>query len=184
MRATPTFRRASGGALEVTLEQAEVELLRWVLSDLRSVVATPPVDDALGSGLVTARLFPRAYLDPTEEDAEQQWQQLVHDDLVAARVAALDHVVGVLTAAEANRRAVDGGLVRTMFDADTESQFLTVLNDARLVLGTAADVTADLDVDDLDLEPGDPRLHLLQLYAYLSQLQDELVGVLLDDFPD
>jgi hypothetical protein len=183
MRAHPAFRRAPGGALEVTLDQGEVELLRWVLSDLRNVVATPAVDDALGSGAATARLYPRAYLDPTEEDAEQQWQRLVHDDLVEARVAALEHVVGVLAAAAANRHDAASGLVRTTFDTDTEGQFLTVLNDARLVLGTAAGVTADLDVEDLDLEPGDPRLHLLQVYGYLSELQHELVEVLLDDFP-
>ena len=37
---------------------------------------------------VTQRLFPRAYLDPTEEEAESQWQELVHDDLVEARLDA------------------------------------------------------------------------------------------------
>jgi hypothetical protein len=176
VRDVPTFRRVAGGALEVTLHTQEIELLEWVLGDLRRFVAAPSDDDA-----VTRRLYPRAYLDPTEEEAEQQWQGLVRDDLAASRVAAVDEVLTALTSAA---HVSTTALVRITFRDEQDSQLLTVLNDARLALGTVAEVTQDLDVDALVLEPDDPRFQLIFVYGYMTEIFDELVNVMLDDLDD
>ena len=169
-----TFQRTVDGALLVTLHQREVEVLSEVLRDLRVLVEMPP-----GENAVSSRLYPRAYLDPTEEGAEQQWQGFVHDDLVIARVAALDEITRTL----AQQPADDDEFVRVTLDEETEGRLLTVLNDARLALGTIADVTEELDEADLDLTPTDPRWHLLRMYGYLTELQGELVDVMLAEVP-
>jgi hypothetical protein len=175
VRDVPTFQRTREGALLVTLHPQEVELLGEILRDLRALIEMPP-----GENAVSSRLYPRAYLDPTEEDAEQQWQSLVHDDLVAARVDALDEVTRAL--AQENVPD-DEGFVPVTIDEETEGRLLTVLNDARLALGTIADVGEDLDEEELHLMPSDPRWHLLRTYRYLTELQAELVDVLLAEVP-
>jgi hypothetical protein len=174
VRDAPTFQRTADGAVLVTLHQREVEVLGEILRDLRVLVETPP-----GENAVSARLYPRAYLDPTEEGAEQQWQGLVHDDLVIARVTALDDI----TRALAQQPADDDDFVRVTLDEEAEGRLLTVLNDARLALGTIADVTEELDEEDLDLTPSDARWHLLRTYGYLTELQAMLVDVMLAEVP-
>lgn len=175
MRDAPTFQRASDGALVVTLHEQEVEIISDLLRDLRVLVGMPP-----GENAVSSRLYPSAYLDPTEEAAERQWQGLVHDDLVATRLAALDEIL---------RALADGGttttpdLVQVALDEEGEAQLLGILNDARLALGTIAEVSEDFEDEDLDLTPNDPRWHLLRMYGYLSELQAELVDLMLGELP-
>ena len=41
-----------------------------------------------------SRLFPRAYLDPTEESEEAEWQALVHPELLRERLDALELITG------------------------------------------------------------------------------------------
>src|SRR5262249_42875322 len=97
------------------------------------MLADPPPGD------VADRLFPRGYLDPTEEDAEQEWQSLVHDDLARNRQTAITTVLADL----------DGGVLRSgdryeiEIDEEGQTRWLTVLNDARLSIGTALGVTDD-----------------------------------------
>src|SRR5262249_10332025 len=126
------FKRKRDGTLWVALLAPEVELLQWILKDVRELVATPNAGDP-----VVDRLYPRAYLDPTEESAETQWQELVHDDLVQARLDAVDAMLATLGRASENS---DGSL-RVALSADEEAQWLTVLNDARLAVGTRAEVS-------------------------------------------
>ena len=59
-----------------------------LLAELRAAARSQAGRD----NAATERLFPRAYLDPTEEDAETEWQAVVHDDLVREKLAALDAV--------------------------------------------------------------------------------------------
>jgi hypothetical protein len=53
---------------------------------------------------------------------------------------------------------------------------MTVLNDARLAVGTALEVTPEWDFDDLD--PADPSYELHALYAWMTELLSALVTVL------
>lgn len=164
------FKRRRNGSLQVSFHRDEAEVLVLVLQNLRAVAADPRA-----AGPVGKRLYPRAYLDPTEERAEAQFRGDVHGELVAARIAAID---GVLDALAARRDAT------VKIAPEAEQQWLTVLNDARLVIGTEADVTEDLDLEALDLAPDDPRLQDLIVYAWLTELQHDLVMVLADDLPD
>src|SRR3954447_19701422 len=98
--------------------------------DMIGIVAEPPEGD------VRDRLYPRAYLDPTEETAQGEFDALVHDDLVRARRTAFESIADVIEAAEQNRR----GVIEITLEPDEEMQWLTAVNDARLVVGTAIGV--------------------------------------------
>jgi hypothetical protein len=163
------FARNRGGALVVTLYTQEVDLLVMTARDMMTIVEEPPAE-------VRDRLYPRAYLDPTEEAAQGEFDRLVRDDLVRARKSALETIADGLEAAEPNKR----GLIEVTLKTEEEMQWLTAVNDARLVIGTALGVTDDED-DDTDYEPGDPRFEYGVLYAWLTQLHLELTTVLLDE---
>jgi uncharacterized protein DUF2017 len=169
------FRRGGGHTLVVTLREEEVELLRDLARQVREFVVLP-----VETGPVSERLYPQAYLDPTEETAEASWQDHSHDELVSARLAALDALTASLDAGDAKKR----GIVELKLDEEVEAQWLGVLNDARLIIGTAAEVTDEDDYADIAADPDDPRGQLLLTYAWLTQLQADLVDVLLGDLPD
>ena len=99
------------------------------------------------------RLFPRAYLDPTEEDAEAEWQSLVHDDLVRAKLAALRRRRATLARRRPpGRRRHDRAIV---LDAEQEEQLLGALNDARLVARHRCSTATADEPTPTTLEPDD-----------------------------
>jgi hypothetical protein len=146
-------------------EPEEAALLTGLPDELRGLVDG-------GAGPVHDRLFPRAYLDPTEEDAESEWQRLMHAELLAGKLAALDVVVATLAGAAPDRR----GRPRCRVSADEAEAWLGVLNDARLALGVMLDVTEDLDPTELD--PSDERLPGLSVYGWLTWFQGTLIEAL------
>ena len=121
---------------------------------MMSIVEEPP------EGEVSDRLYPRAYLDPTEEAAQGEFDALVHDDLVRARGAALAAIAGGLEGATPNKR----GLVEIVLRPEEEMQWLTAINDARLVIGTALGVSED---GDTEYARDDPRFEYGVLYGWL-----------------
>jgi hypothetical protein len=163
-----TFARGRDGALVVSLYAEEVELLMMTARDMVAIVEEPP------EGEVADRLYPRAYLDPTEETAQGEFDALVHDDLVSARRTAFEAIVAGLDAATPNAN----GLVELTLRPDEELQWLTAVNDARLVIGTALGIAED---DDSEYAPDDPRFEYGVLYGWLTQLHVELVVLLLDE---
>jgi hypothetical protein len=157
-----------GGAIVLTFAPAEVQVLQWVFGDLGRMLAGES-----GVAAVTQRLFPRAYLDPTEEESEAQWQEMVHDDLVETRLDALRDVVQSLDdATEVSGRDDARELVLTSEQAE---HWMTVLNDARLAVGTALDVTPEWDFT--ALPPSDPNYELHAVYAWMTELLSALLGV-------
>ena len=163
-------RRRKDGLVVVTLPDGAVALLRQVLSEVSEVVAAPP------EGELRDRLYPRAYLDHTEESAEQQWQDLVHDDLAQARAGAAASMIADLDAAAATGREN----VEIVLDDDAQNRWLTVLNDARLTLGTLLGVSED---EPLDFAEGDPRSTTVAVYELLGEIQGDLVDVMLSALP-
>ena len=148
----PRITRTRSGQFKVRLAREERELLRSLPDQLRSLL----MSDDPG----VSRLFPPAYRDDPEREAE--YQRLMKEDLVARRLDALS-------------------IVEATVDADRleEEQLLAwvgVLNDVRLVLGTSLGVTEDLDPDDIG--PEDPRAGGLALYGYLSFLLETMVEAL------
>lgn len=111
----------------------------------------------------TRRLFPTAYPDDPEKDAG--YQVLARDGLIDKRQ----------TAADTLRATIDAEIVTE----DELAQWMSVINDARLVLGTRLDVTED-DEPDLD----DPNLGLYLIYDELGYLLDSIVKVMVAVLPE
>jgi len=161
-----------GDIVRVTLSEPERDLLRELPDQLRRLYSSDDPDD-----VVTARLFPRAYLDPTEDAAEREWESLVRPELLREKLAALELVVTALDGASPGRR---GRLLADLSEDDVGA-FLGVLNDARLALGTTIGVTDDLDLSVLD--PSDPESAAYAAYGWLTYLQGELIETLLGTMP-
>ncbi len=127
-------------------------LLRSLYDDLADLLADP--DDP-----AVRRLFPPAHADP---ESEEQYRQLVRDQLVADRAEALDIVRATLS--------------EKTLTAEEADAWLRGLNDLRLVLGTRLDVTEETDFE-LELDSSE-RGHELAVYAYLTWLQEQFVEAL------
>jgi hypothetical protein len=140
------------GRFGLRLREGERMLLRSLYDDLADLLADP--DDP-----AVRRLFPPAHADPK---SEQQYRELVRDQLVAGRAKALDVV-----------RATLSEKILTAEEADA---WLRGLNDLRLVLGTRLDVTEDTDFE-VELGAGG-RGRELAVYTYLTWLQEQFVEAL------
>ena len=140
------------GAVRLRLPDDERALLRVVCAELAELLEQPDDPDL-------RRLFPPAY---EGEQDQAAYRGLVHDGLVAGRARAL----------ETFRSTIDADALT----ADEAESWLTVLNDARLVLGTRLDVQEDVLLD--EISPHDPRARELAVYTYLSWLQEQLVEAL------
>src|SRR5262249_48633535 len=149
------IRRTRRGTYRVELPEEERDLLRRLLPQLRSLVE----GDDPGDGR-TRRLYPPAYTDDAEADAD--YQRLMREDLVASRVAALE--------------AVEASVDATEVDEQQLLAWLGSVNNLRLVLGTVLDVSEELDIGDLSEET--PDVEAYALYAYLSSLLGEMVDAL------
>jgi hypothetical protein len=165
------FRRNRADGFDVVLEAGEAAVLTRLCEELTTLMS---VDDgeADAADPVLERLFPRAYLDPTEEEAESDWQRLVHGDLIDGRRRALATVEGTMAAAEVRR----GGRFELTLSEEQAMDWLAVLNDARLALGTRLGVTEDLDLSGLD--PDDPDTAPFAVYWWLGVLEERLIDVL------
>jgi Domain of unknown function (DUF2017) len=158
------FRKGPGDALILSLAPEEAEFLVLLPVELREVF-DGPLDDPAGK-----RLFPAAYLDPTEEAAETEWKAMVHPDLMRQRLDAL-----ALVAASLGRATRQGDWMELELAPDDVQAWLGILNDVRLVLGTRLGVTED----DWEVGSDDPRAGAYDVYAWLTHLQGELIDQLL-----
>jgi len=161
------FRRRGEGVV-VSLTEAEAELLRDVPDELRPVLESGRDPD----DPVRERLFPRAYLDPTEDLAEEEWRELVHPELIRERLGALERLTESLARATTRK-----GRVELELDADEAHAWLGALNDARLALGTRLGVTEDLDQTELPADHPDAAAYAV--YGWLTWMQGDLVETLL-----
>jgi hypothetical protein len=158
------FRPGPDDTLVLSLAPEEAQFLALLPVELREVF-DGPLDDPAGQ-----RLFPRAYLDPTEEEAETEWKAMVHPDIMRQRLDAL-----AVVAASLERATRRGDFMELSLEPDDVHAWLGVLNDVRLVLGTRLEITED----EWEVEPDDPRAGAFGVYAWLSQLQQDLVDQLL-----
>ena len=154
----------------MTLPAEEIELLRRLPVELRPLLEAPR-----DSGdPVKHRLWPAAYANPLDEDAEQEWQELVHPDLVTQRVAALELLAATLERAGA-ASGEEGSTIQLSDDEATA--WLGALNDARLAIGTRLDVRDD-DLEGPPTDPAHPDAPAWALYGWLTALQGDLVEAL------
>jgi hypothetical protein len=151
--------------IRITFEPDEVEALRDLAGQLEGLLSGGV--PTYGTDPIRDRLFPRAYVDPTEDRAESDFQSVVHDELVRAKSEALAALVDDL----------DGeGRIAVELDETQIEQWVAALNDVRLAVGTAIGVTED----DVDLADDDPRAFGFATYDWLTWLQGSLVEALLE----
>lgn len=148
-------KRSRKGGYDLRLPRSERQLLASLVGQLRSVLS----GDGVGVDPGLRRLFPSAYADDATRDAE--YRELVHDDLLAGRLAALDVV----------EQTVDAGNL-------DEAQLLAwmgAVNDLRLVLGTRLDVSEESAGA---YDPASPDADAMAVYQYLSFLLESIVEAL------
>ena len=168
-----TFKRnKSTRELDVVLEPGEAAVLTRLCEELTTLLDADGAADREQADPVLERLFPRAYLDPTEEEAESEWQRFVHDDLVVGRRQAVQTVEDSLAGA-----LVRKGRFELSLNDEQAQAWLAVINDARLALGTRLEVTEDMDLSRLD--PDDPDNAPYAVYWWLGVLEERLIDVLL-----
>lgn len=151
--------RRSGSGFVIDLRDEETTLVRRLTGQVRALL-TDDDPDAEAQALL-ARLFPAAYLDDDEMEAE--YQRLMRDELVQSKLAALDIV----------DEAVGGG---APIDEGRLVAVMQSINSIRLVLGVILDVSDDPEHHEVGERFEDsPEYHL---YGYLSGLLDACVRVL------
>ncbi len=151
--------RTRRGTYQIRLPQGEKDLLENLATQLRTMLSLGTSDPAL------RRLFPTAYHEDVERDRE--YQQLVRDELVDRRLAALTTVEETSAVQEVTEEQL--------------AHWLTGLNDLRLVLGTRLDVSEDTDGTDGDDD--DPDVTARSIYDYLGFLLTEIVDALAEGLP-
>jgi hypothetical protein len=156
--------RTSGDALVLSLAPEEAQFLAGLPAELRAVFEGP-LDDPAGQ-----RLFPSAYLDPTEEDAESEWKAMVVPDLLRRRLDAL-----ALVTASLGRARREGDWMEVELGEDDVQAWLGVLNDTRLVLGSRLGITEDDD----RIPASESQAGAFQVYDWLTSLEHDLVDQLL-----
>lgn len=147
-------RRGRRGGFDIRLPPAERQLLASLVPQLRAALEGDAQADP-----VLRRLFPTAYPDDAELDAE--YRGLVTDDLVARRRAALDTVEATIDA--------------TRLDEDELLAWMGAVNDIRLVLGTSLDVSEETELASVG---GDASGPALAIYGYLGFLLESIVDAL------
>jgi hypothetical protein len=148
-------KRSRKGGFELRLPRSERQLVVSLVGQLRSVLTGDGVGDDPG----LRRLFPSAYADDAARDAE--YRELVHDDLLAGRLASLDVV----------EQTVDAGNV----DEAQLLAWMAAVNDLRLVLGTRLDVSEESAGA---YDPTSPDADAMAVYQYLSFLLESIVEAL------
>ena len=140
-----------------------------IANDLRAIIETP----ALGEDPVRERLFPRAYLDPTEESAEISWAAFSHPELLESRILTLEVIIESLARTEPAKPEADAGEMQCVILTMNETEnWLKGLNDLRLALGTRLNIETEADNEH---DEGDPTNGLREIYNWLSAIQQDLL---------
>jgi hypothetical protein len=128
------------------------------------------VDPGSPNDPVLERLFPSAYLEPEDLDRDAEYQRLVRDDLLEAKLANLDVVTKTLDRGTVSLR-------RWTVDVSEEEAgaWLGALNDLRLALGVRLGITEDFEGD---VDPSDPQAPALHILSYLGWLEENLLEAL------
>ncbi|HCB37977.1 MAG TPA: hypothetical protein DEP66_07275 [Acidimicrobiaceae bacterium] len=155
---TARFAPRPDGTVAVLIQGPERAFLASLASQLRDHLLGASVEGDAEVEQPLRRLFPVAYADDAERDAD--YQRLTRDDLMTAR---LEQMQALERCATADR-----------LDADDVTMCLRALNALRLVMGTALDVSEgdDDEMLDADDEHDRPRIQFLYLGHLLGELVD------------
>jgi len=178
-RQPDSFRRTRHG-IELRLPRWEGSVLIELVRQLDRMLEPPPVDDPLEAlvGLrdtappppedpALARLLPDPY--PQDPMASGDFRRRRTDDALAHKRDAARRVLAT----------VPGPGEVLLLDEEAAQDWLTTLNDLRLVFGTRLGITDDNYLDELgDLSPDDRRLPVIEMYELLTILVDNLIRAL------
>jgi|KBSSwiStaDraftv2_1062776.scaffolds.fasta_scaffold743774_3 hypothetical protein len=162
------FRRA-GNECVAKFTPQEAQVLRQCVAELAALLADHPDPD----DPAVERLFPDVY--PEDPEAAAEFRRFTEADLKAAKLDQAKTVLSDLLEAGGEIRLVD----------EQADLWLRALTDVRLALGTRlgvqdeTDIEAELD-DAVGRNPTSPRVGQLSVYAYLTYLQESLVGALIN----
>ena len=162
------FRRA-GHECVARFTPQEAQVLRQCMAELAELISNDPDPD----DPAVERLFPDVYPEDPVEQAE--FRRFTEAEL---KLAKLDQIKSVLSDLLAS-----GGEIR--LPDDKADLWLRALTDIRLTLGTRlgvedeTDIRAELDAA-VGRNPTSPRVGQLTVYAFLTLLQESLVGALMD----
>lgn len=144
----------------LNLDFEERSLLVRLMDELRALLTSTDDNPLL------SRLFPTAY--PDDEEKEAEYQRLMREELVASRLASINLVTSLL--------APDAPAV---FDEERTIAFMQSINAIRLVLGTLLGITDDESADAAEeVEGSEAATPEHQLYDFLSWLLEWTVRAL------
>ncbi len=144
------------GGLRLRLEPVEVSVLTALLTQLDATLGGENAADP-----VVQRLYPSAYPDDDEADAE--YREITEVGLRSERQQR-----AAACAAELSDEV-------NLTDPEVATRWIKVLNDLRLVLGTRLGVTEEDPDFDLDDPAEQPRM----VYHWLTGVQDAVVQALM-----
>jgi hypothetical protein len=150
------FKRDRQGRYRVGLEGPEQQLLAMLPRQVQELLEQNDPS--------TARVFPVAYTDDAE--AEADYREMMGAQLLQQHQRALDTLAATAAA--------------TTIDETEVHEWLDALEVLRLVLGTQLDVSEDGAV----IEETDPRAAQFAVYHYLSMVQEEIIDALAAALPD
>jgi hypothetical protein len=162
------FRRA-GHECVARFTPQEAQVLRQCMAELAELISNDPDPD----DPAVERLFPDVYPEDPVEQAE--FRRFTEAEL---KLAKLDQIKTVLS-----DLLESGGEIR--LPDEKADLWLRALTDIRLTLGTRlgvedeTDIRAELDAA-VGRNPTSPRVGQLTVYAFLTLLQESLVGALTD----
>ena len=148
-RFLPPVQAVKGG-WAINLDVEERNLLLRLMGELEALLASGDGSDAL-----LARLYPVAY--PDDEEKEAEYQRLMREELVASRLGAIETV----------KAALDPDRRELLTEGDTIA-LLQSINSVRLVLGTMLGITDDESADAAD-DTDTPEHHLYDFLSWLLE---------------
>ena len=152
-RQSGPVERNDDGTFTLNLGEYELEVLLSFADQLKQLV-TGDADDPR-----VRRLFPVAYAQ--DEEADNEYQRFMREELVASRVSAIDRVIETLS----NQNPISGAEL---------SGLMMTINSLRLVMGTLLGVSDDSEEPEFDDED-DPLAAQWQLYGWLGWLLEWIV---------
>ena len=138
------------GGWRINLDDEERNLLLRLMDELRALLTGPDDNELI------RRLFPVAYPDDDEKEAE--YQRLMREELVASRLGALHSMT----------RTIDPAHASNLLDEGETIAFMQSINAIRLVLGAMLGITDDESADDAD-SADSPEHHLYDFLSWLLE---------------
>ncbi|GAA2791022.1 DUF2017 domain-containing protein [Crossiella cryophila] len=186
--------RRDGGQLVAELTQQEAAVLRGMVSQIKEMLEeradeAPQDELALITGIrtgpstppdnrIVARLLPDFHrgdedgdLPPADADSAAALRSIYEPQLLEAKTGVAEVVLTTCPR--------DGG-VAALSEEQAEA-WLSAINDVRLALGTALDISEDTPEEPLEGETDDTRSAHMGVYQWLTWVQDTLIATLSGD---